>query len=48
MATIAGRGNADGQANDCFVKVSGVAMACWDCSDWQGLEDCLGRTGWQD
>lgn len=44
----AGRETAEGQANDCCVKVSGVEMAWWNCSDWQGSEDCLGCTGWRD
>lgn len=44
----ADRENAEGHANDYRVRESGVGMAWWGCSDWQGSEDCLRCTGWRD
>lgn len=42
MPTIAARENANGQLNDCCMKVSGVGTSSWDYNDWQGSEDSLG------
>ncbi len=34
MTNIADQENAEGQANDYCVKVSGAGIAWWDCGDW--------------